>query len=110
MNLRIGIDRGENAIIQSSWDIHKDSDKIEKYQNGGISTKDFTNIKKPVYDILGYPTNLAVKMTSLANPNHMIIGQLVYEVLDNDQRFFYRLFEIKSEVWKYVSDNNDGKV
>jgi adenylate cyclase len=111
MNLRIGIDMGENAIIQSGWDIHKNLDMMEKYQNGSnTSTKDFTTIKKPIYDILGYATNLAVKMTSLANPNHMIIGQLVYDTLDNDQRSIYHRLNVHPEVWNYISNNTDGKI
>lgn len=110
MNLRIGIDMGENAIIQSGWDIHKNLDRIETYQNGTISTKDYTTIKKPVYDILGYATNLAVKMTSLAIPNHMIIGQLVYDTLDNNQKSLYHRLPVHPEVWNYVSNNTDGKI
>jgi hypothetical protein len=30
MNLRIGIDIGENAIIQSGWDIHHNMINLEK--------------------------------------------------------------------------------
>lgn len=51
--------------------------------------RDPPHIKKPVYDVLGYTTNLAVKMTALANPNHMVIGQLVYDILDNNQKSSY---------------------
>jgi hypothetical protein len=37
MNVRIGIDTGENAIIQSGWDIHPDITNVEKIgNNGGI--------------------------------------------------------------------------
>jgi len=35
---------------------------------------------------LGYTTSIAVKMTALANPNHMVIGQLVYDVLEDNQK------------------------
>ncbi len=43
--------------------------------NNDINKGDPPSIKKPVYDASGYTTNLAVKMTALANPNHMLIGQ-----------------------------------
>ncbi len=33
MNVRIGIDTGENAIIQSGWDIHPNITNIEKIGN-----------------------------------------------------------------------------
>jgi adenylate cyclase len=49
MNIRIEIDMGENAIIQSGWDIHPGLMKEE--ENGSV----------------------AVKMTTLANPNHIVI-------------------------------------
>ena len=83
LNVRIGIDTGENAIIQSGWDIHSNITNIEKIGNSNnISKKEQPFIKKPVYDILGYSTSIAVEMTTLANPNHMVIGQLVYDVLE----------------------------
>ena len=83
MNIRIGIDMGENAIIQSGWDIHQGLMREEKDGNdNNTNIRDPPHIKKPVYDVLGYTTNLAVKMTALANPNHMVIGQLVYDILD----------------------------
>jgi adenylate cyclase len=76
MNIRIGIDMGENVIIQSGWDIHQSLMREEKDGNDNdTNIRDPPHIKKPVYDVLGYTTNLAVKMTALANPNHMIIGR-----------------------------------
>ena len=64
MNLRIGIDFGENAVIQSGWDIHPNLINIEENViNNKINKKGQPLVKKPVYDILGYNTNLAVKMT-----------------------------------------------
>jgi adenylate cyclase len=87
MNARIGIDIGENAIIQSGWDIHPSITNVEKIgNNNNIYKKEQPLIKKPVYDVLGYSTSIAVKMTVLANPNHMVIGQLVYDLLDDIQK------------------------
>jgi len=80
MNVRIGIDIGENAIIQIGWDIHRDIPNIRKYGTNIIKKKEPV-MKKPVYDVLSYTVSIAVKMTALANPNHMVIGQLVYDLL-----------------------------
>ncbi len=88
MNLRIGIDIGENAIIQSGWDIYPNMIDVKEDSDNNIAKKEKISIKKPVYDILGYSISIAVKMTTLANPNHMVIGQLIYDVLDNSQKSF----------------------
>lgn len=84
MNVRIGIDVGENAVIQSGWDIHPDLFNVEVNDiNNSMNKQGQPLVKKPAYDVLGYNTNLAVKMTALAHPNHMVIGQLVYNALDS---------------------------
>lgn len=112
MNLRIGIDVGENAIIQSGWDIHPhmidvagdDSDnKIPKKEQQ-------LYLKKPFYDILGYSTSIAVKMTALANPNHMVIGQLIYDVLDDNQKSLYQQLDFSPEIWSYANNNTGENI
>jgi hypothetical protein len=111
MNVRIGIDTGENAIIQSGWDIHPNITNVEKIaNNNNISKNEQPLIKKPVYDILGYSTSIAVKMTALANPNHMAIGQLVYDVLDDNQKSLFRQLAMSSEIWSYVNTNTGGTI
>jgi adenylate cyclase len=96
MNIRIGIDMGENAIIQSGWDIHQGLMREEKDGNdNNTNIRDPLHIKKPVYD---------------ANPNHMVIGQLVYDILDNDQKSSYKQLNISSEVWNYVNSNAGGNI
>jgi class 3 adenylate cyclase len=111
MNVRIGIDTGENAIIQSGWDIHPNITNVEKIaNNNNISKNEQPLIKKPVYDILGYSTSIAVKMTALANPNHMVIGQLVYDVLDDNQKSLFRQLAISPEIWSYVNINTGGTI
>jgi adenylate cyclase len=111
MNVRIGIDTGENAIIQSGWDIHPNITNVEKIgNNNNITKKEQPIIKKPVYDVLGYSTSIAVKMTALANPNHMVIGQLVYDVLDDNQRPLFRQLAIRPEIWSYVNSNTGGTI
>lgn len=111
MNVRVGIDTGENAIIQSGWDIHPNITNVEKIgNNNNISEKEQPLIKKPVYDVLGYSTSIAVKMTSLANPNHMVIGQLVYDALDDNQKSLFRQLTMSREIWSYVNINTGGTI
>jgi adenylate cyclase len=70
-----------------------------------LSRRDQSFVKKPIYDVLGYNTNLAVKKTALANPNHMVIGQLVYDTLENNQKSLFQKLVLSQEIWNYVSSN-----
>jgi adenylate cyclase len=109
MNIRIGIDVGENAVIQSGWDIHSDLINGEESSiNNSMNKQGQPLVRKPVYDVLGYNTNLAVKMTALANPNHMVIGQLVYDTLDDYQKSLFQKLVLSPEIWNYVN-NNTGR-
>lgn len=109
MNIRIGIDVGENAVIQSGWDIHSDLINGEESSiNNSMNKQGQPLVRKPVYDVLGYNTNLAVKMTALANPNHMVIGTLVYDTLDDYQKSLFQKLVPSPEIWNYVN-NNTGR-
>jgi adenylate cyclase len=111
INARIGIDIGENAMIQSGWDIHPSITNVEKIgNNNNIYKKEQPLIKKPVYDVLGYSTSIAVKMTALANPNHMVIGQLVYDLLDDIQKSLFRQLTMSPEIWSYVNINTGNSI
>ncbi|MFL6453915.1 MAG: hypothetical protein ACJ71L_07950 [Nitrososphaeraceae archaeon] len=111
INVRIGIYLGENEVIQIGWDIHPNIINLEKNsKNNNINKKEQPIIKKPVYDILGYTTSIAVKMTALANPNHMVIGQLVYDVLEDNQKSVFQQLGISPEIWSYVSNNTGGNI
>ena len=70
-----------------------------------ISKKEQISIKKPVYDILGYSISIAVKMTTLANPNHMVIGQLIYDILDDSQKSLFQQLDFNPAIWSYASNN-----
>ena len=91
INIRIGVDIGENAIIQSGWDIHPNIRKRRKNNKNIITIKHNKEqdllVKKPVYDVLGYTISIAVKMTALANPSHLVIGEPVYNLLDHKQKY-----------------------
>lgn len=54
--------------------------------------------------------SIAVKMTALASPNHIVIGQLVYNVLDDTRRSAFHHIDIPPEMWSYASNNTGGKI
>lgn len=91
LNVRIGIDLGENAVVQYGWETHTIDGKVVS--------------KKPQFDILGYTMSIATKMTAFAKPDQIIIGQLVYEVLDDKQKSIFRLLPISPLIWNYSSSN-----
>lgn len=99
MSVRIGIDIGENVIIQDGWDVHR-----LQQSNDQINTTPI--VREPHYDIIGYSTNIAVKMTELANTNGVVIGQSVYDVLDHEKSSF-KLLKVNPDVWKYIDDRTD---
>jgi adenylate cyclase len=93
ISVRVGIDVGENTVVQYGWDTH---------------TIDGNQLRWPHYDILGYTINIATKMTALAKPDQIVIGQMVYDILDDRQKATFHPLEISHEVWSYVSDYSGG--
>jgi class 3 adenylate cyclase/ferritin-like metal-binding protein YciE len=80
---KIGIDAGENAIVQYGY--AQDS---------------------PI-DILGYGMNIASKITSLTGANKISIGENVYKSLDRKtQREFHEL-SMPDNRWKYINYGTD---
>jgi adenylate cyclase len=47
-------------------------------------------------------------MTALASPNHMVIGQLAYNALDDNQKSIFQKLVISPEIWNYVNNNTGG--
>jgi adenylate cyclase len=114
INLRIGVDIGENAIIQSGWDVYPDN-RSRRKNNKNISInhnkkqqQQHLLVKKPVYDILSYTVSIAVKMTALASPNHIVIGEPAYNLLDDKQRSAFQRVNISPDIWNYVCKNSEG--
>jgi class 3 adenylate cyclase len=66
-------------------------------------------VKEPHHDILGYTVNVAVKMTSLARPNGLVIGQSVYDILDEKQKSTFELLKLNSSSWNY-RDEKTGNI
>jgi class 3 adenylate cyclase len=67
LQIKIGIDSGENAIVEYAFSMN----------NSHV-------------DIIGYPMNIAAKITSLAKPNHILIGILTYRRLDSTVEHYLR--------------------
>jgi adenylate cyclase len=116
MNLRIGVDIGENAIIQSGWDIHSNIRDRPKNNKNVINNNNHNKkqqhllVKKPVYDLLSYTLSIAVKMTALARPNHIVIGDPMYNLLDDKQRSAFQPINISPDIWDYVCRNSEGNI
>jgi class 3 adenylate cyclase len=80
---KIGIDAGENAIVQYGYD--QDS---------------------PI-DILGYSMNIASKITSLTGANRVSIGENVYKSLDPNTQSQFREILLPDNRWKYINYGTD---
>ncbi len=95
MSIRIGIDIGDqNAVLQYGWDI---------VQTFDINSKNKQITKKAHYEIIGYTLSIAVKMTGLAKPNRFVIGQLVYDALDEKQKSAFEILNVGADIWSYVN-------
>jgi adenylate cyclase len=93
MSVRIGIDVGDqNAVLQYGWDIIHTLDNNKHEQI----------MKRPHYDIMVYTVSVAVKMTGLAKPNRFVVGQLVYDALDEKQKLAFKVLNVGSDIWSYV--------
>ncbi len=100
MSVRIGMDIGENVVIQDGWDLHRLPQQNNKWH------EETAIIREPHFDIIGYSTNIAVKMTGLAGANKIVIGQSVYNILDREKSSF-KLLDVNPEVWKYIDERTN---
>jgi class 3 adenylate cyclase len=96
LKVRIGIDIGENTVVQFGWDTHTSDGKAI--------------LREPHFDILGYTISIAAKMTVFANPDQIVIGQLVYQTLEAEQKSMFRLLPISRQIWDYLSDKTGGGI
>jgi adenylate cyclase len=107
MGVRIGIDIGDqNAVLQYGWNIIESL--INDSNNCNLKHKQQL-VKKEYYDIIGYTVNVAVKMTGLAKPNRFVIGQFVYDVINEKQKSTFEILDLDNDVWSYVS-NRTGAI
>lgn len=92
ISVRIGIDVGEIVVVQYGWNI----------QSSIVDCETRVTTKKAHYDIIGYTVSIASKITGIAEPNQIVVGQYVYNALDNDQKNVFKLLTLPSEVWNYL--------
>src|SRR5215208_3740142 len=99
MGVRVGIDMGENMVVQ-----YGDA-------SSGLSTVQDKRevLKRPHFDILGYTISITAKMTTFAKDNQIVIGQFVYDILDDLHKSSYKVLQIEPNDWNYVS-NNTGRI
>ena len=83
--VKIGIDEGENLAIQYEFD------------------------KSSPIDLIGYPMNVAAKMTSLTGPNKITVGNNVYKLLLPILQSEFQEMQIKkgTNEWKYIDLENN---
>ena len=85
LNVKIGMDEGENVIVQYG---HDRSSQI---------------------DILGYCMNIAAKITSLTGANRVSIGQYVYEMLHPSIKGSFNEVQFSTDEWRYT-DRHTGQI
>lgn len=79
LNVKLGMDEGENVIVQYGHD------------------------RSSLIDILGYCMNIAAKITSLTGPNKISIGEDVHKMLHPSIRAKYKEMPLKADEWKYTN-------
>jgi adenylate cyclase len=80
---KIGIDAGENAIVQYGFE------------------------QLSPIDILGYSMNIASKITSLTGANKISIGDNIYKSLDPKMQSEFQEISLPANRWKYINYGTD---
>jgi adenylate cyclase len=103
MGVRIGIDYGENVVVKySPFYENSNSPDDDPFQQS--SKKRNAESKQLIYDILGYTISIATKMTAYAKVDHIIVGQLIYDILSEEEQSYFSMVETRPESWNYISD------
>jgi class 3 adenylate cyclase len=85
LKLKIGIDEGENVVVQYGYD------------------------RSSQIDILGYTMNVTAKITSITGPNKISVGENVYKLLHPNTQERFELVSNLGDDWKYVAPDT-GKI
>lgn len=85
LSVKIGIDEGENAVIQYGFD------------------------KSAPIDLIGYPMNVAAKITSLTGSNKVSFGNNVFKLLHPSIQTKFHRVSLEQKEWKYI-DQEDGSL
>jgi adenylate cyclase len=94
LKIRIGIDFGEIGIVQYGSDIDVLDEKV------------FT---RPHIDLIGSTISIAVKITSFAEPDQIVIGEKLFNELDEKQKITFKQISDTSNIGKSISGINEGK-
>jgi adenylate cyclase len=121
LGVRIGIDVGENAIVQyglrseivtttekipDAKAIKNNAIRYDKSNQDKIKKKNGITIHKKLHlDIIGYTINIASKMTNYADPNQIIIGEEVYRNLDIQTKKKFKKLYRKNFEWNYINNS-----
>jgi class 3 adenylate cyclase len=119
--VRIGIDIGENAIVQyglrpeiatitknvtNTYTVQSGKKDDVRMNKDNIRNKNNITVqKKPHLDIIGYTINITSKMTTHADPNQIIIGEEVYRNLDIQTKRKFKKLNIRNIDWNYVNNS-----
>jgi adenylate cyclase len=95
LKVRVGIDVGDNVVVQYGLDT--------------MTLEDGRQVRHPHFDILGYTINVTTKMTGIAKPDQIVVGQFVYEALCDETKEAFFPVQVDPDKWDYVSDYT-GKI
>ncbi|MGN6624172.1 MAG: adenylate/guanylate cyclase domain-containing protein [Candidatus Nitrosocosmicus sp.] len=93
LKVRVGMDVGEIAVVQYGMD-------VEEYKGN--------EFRKPHIDLIGYTISIAVKMTSLSQPNNIVIGQKLFDKIDEKHKDSFHQLTNNPDIWNYVNDATGG--
>jgi len=94
LKVRIGINFGEIAVVKYGVD-------MDEYNN--------MILKRPHLDLIGYTISIAVKMTSLAKPDHIVIGEELFSMLEGKLKDTFKQLSITPDLWNYSTETT-GKI
>ncbi|MDN5846776.1 MAG: DUF892 family protein [Candidatus Nitrosocosmicus sp.] len=83
LQVKIGIDEGENAIIQYGYE------------------------KNSPIDILGYCMNIVSKITSLTAPNSISLGENAFMLLEEETQVDFLMLSMPESNWKYINPDTN---
>ena len=95
LKVRIGIDFGEIGVVQYGID-------IDKLDGKAILTR-------PHIDMIGPTISITVKMTSIAKPDQIVLGQNLYDMLEDAQKKTFKRISGISSVWNYANKISEGR-
>ena len=93
LKVRVGMDVGKIAVVQYGLDVEEYKEMV---------------LKKPHIDLIGYTISIAVKMTSLAKPNNIVIGQKLFDKIDINHKNSFSQLTNNKDIWSYVNESTGG--